>query len=486
MHYSPIRNVYQCRLEAITPLHVGTGENLKSGFDFFSGQRKIHMINSSRLFQEVQRLGPQKLNEFTVAIDDGSAETWLGRQGIRPDKIAVSSLPKPAGRPPREIRAHIKNGFGIPYLPGSSIKGALRTAVIRRLARENHAQIKSGSSKPKFADQKICNALLSNNKNDAKMNLMRTLTVGDFALDKNSVNLFMVWVNRLTSPQKFDGKFPIFIEGLTRNAETNGIISFDCFLPQKDAEESCFNFEATLTLDWLLAACRELTAHTIETEQTFFQKKSGKPVKSIQAFYQTLAEEKKKLAPNEGIIQLAWGAGWRGMTGQLLETKDLTRNVRKQLKLAPQEKYLDYPYPKSRRIVTTNGEDLPLGWVKISFQSKEELRRQKEARKKQQIIVQQEEEKRIAESARLSVENAKENFKSRVAQCRNLPGEIESFVQSVKHQENEKIRVEMCKTLLTKASSLGKKKKFSKALKEERKWAQTLKVLCDTNNVPTT
>ena len=57
MQNKPIRNVYKCRLEALTPLHVGSGETLRSGFDFFVDSRRIHVVNTARLFRKVQKIG---------------------------------------------------------------------------------------------------------------------------------------------------------------------------------------------------------------------------------------------------------------------------------------------------------------------------------------------------------------------------------------------------------------------------------------------
>ncbi len=480
MQYKPIRNVYKCHMEALTPLHVGSGETLRSDFDFFIDSGMVHLINTAHLFRKIEKMGSDKIEEFTIAIEEEKARNWLKQNGINMKEIAVSSYPTPKGKKnPREIRAHIKDGYGTPYLPGSSIKGALRTAIIRKLAKENNSKIKGGSKNLKFADQTLCESLLGN---DAKSNLMRTLTVGDFAMVQGGIDLHMVWVNRLISQEKFAVKFPpIYIEGPTKAAVATGTISLDEFLPRKDAEKRCFKFKAHLSLDWLVAACRELTSHTIETELAFLKGKSGKPVEDLVSFYQSLAEDQKKLGKNEAIVQMAWGAGWRGMTGQLLAAEDITAQIRKDFNLAP--KYIKFPFPKSRRVVVANGADMPMGWSKISFISKEALRQEEEERKQRKIILKQEEEKRRIESERLNKERDMQNFKNRVNQCPNLGGEIDFFVQQVRQQKSGEIRMEMCHALLVKANSLKKKQKFSKAIESKKSWALQLRELLVNNGI---
>ncbi len=76
-----------------------------------------------------------------------------------------------------------------------------------------------------------------------------------------------------------------------------------------------------------------------------------------------------------------------------------------------------------------------------------------------------------------------EGFKLRVDRCQNLPGEIKELIQSVNRQEDPGIRREMCSILLEKANSLRKKRKFSRALKDNKPWAIQLKELLEENGV---
>ena len=475
-----IQTTYVCRLEALTPVHVGSGETLKKDFDFFVQNGKVHLVSSARIMAEVAKLGLEKIDAFATAMDDQQTGQWLKQQGIRVEKLAQSSYALPGGKKdPSEIRAQIKDGFGVPYLPGSSIKGALRTAIIRKLAASNRTKVEPGSSNLKFADQKVCKPLLGK---DAKLNLMRCLAVGDFAIKDNATALYMVWVNRLTSTTNFAGKFPLCIEGSSNKAIATGSISINHFLSAMDQEWQCFNFKAQLNLPWLIEACRELAEHTIKTELAFFRGKTGKPVQGIVVFYEGLQEKQKQLKENEIIFQMAWGAGWRGMTGQLLEEADLSPRVREKLKLAPKYKE-SFPFPKSRRIVTVDGKDMPLGWVKLSFLSKEELRKREETERQEVIIREREQKKEREQKAIANAAQALEAFRQQVASCKNLPGEIDGFIQQAQQNKSPEDRRLMCQALIDKANSLSKKKKFMKALKEGKNWAVKLKKLCEENGM---
>jgi len=58
---------------------------------------------------------------------------WLNERGIAPSDVAAYDLPCPQDPADAPIREALKDAHGRPYLPGSSIKGAIRTAILWRL-----------------------------------------------------------------------------------------------------------------------------------------------------------------------------------------------------------------------------------------------------------------------------------------------------------------------------------------------------------------
>jgi len=74
---------------------------------------------------------------------------------------------------------------------------------------------------------------------------------------------------------------------------------------------------------------------------------------------------------------MSWGSGWRGITGELIKRDELSSDIRQKLRLAPDR--LNCEFPKSRKVAHTKDGYCPLGWVLISFHSKEEMRKAQEA-----------------------------------------------------------------------------------------------------------
>lgn len=389
MKFDKIRSAYQCEMTILTPVHIGNGEKYVNNFDFLHEEGMLKIFNHNRLFTLVERLGHNKILSFANAVEENDIKAWLKRNKINVKSATLYSMPC-RGRSPRDISIQIRDGMGRPLMPGSSLKGAFRTAIMAQLSEEDNKQVVAQniskikvmhSIKPPSADHQISEKLLGK---DAKMNLMRMLTVADFHYGHNDVNLQQVLVSRLTSPQNMGVKFSVWVEKINDSAIAVSQISFDDYLSKQAAGKPEFGFRARLSLDWLLKAITKKTKKTIATEIGFLSGKSGKHISQLHDFYNNLNAKNEELADNEAIIQLAWGSGWNGMTGQLLEKEELTYDLRKKLQLAP--KYIDFPFPKSRRIAVTNDLAVPMGWVLLKFTDKDVLRKAEEIRLRDKLI----------------------------------------------------------------------------------------------------
>lgn len=86
-------------------------------------------------------------------------------------------------KPTDTLKEYIHDGLGRPYIPGSSIKGAIRTAVLASCCKERddleqYARNKSGKVTAKIIEQKFFGK-------DANSDVFRFLHVGDAFFGKN-------------------------------------------------------------------------------------------------------------------------------------------------------------------------------------------------------------------------------------------------------------------------------------------------------------
>ncbi len=119
-------------MRPITPCAVTSGNKLSSGIDFWVEASNIHVIK--------QRLFSKKLkeNNLEVAFSDIAVSTdiapdvkkFMSENGMTPSELSypIQNMGIPVG-PRREIK-QIMQSAGRPFVPGSSIKGVIRTALL--------------------------------------------------------------------------------------------------------------------------------------------------------------------------------------------------------------------------------------------------------------------------------------------------------------------------------------------------------------------
>ncbi|GIV18237.1 MAG: hypothetical protein KatS3mg022_3672 [Armatimonadota bacterium] len=121
------------RLTCLSPVHIGTGQQW-SKFDGAYHEGRWYVVDLDKVFA----LGVDG-NELAQAMGSGafSWTEWLRGRRISPEQVALYSLP--CAQPPGEvyIREGIKDVYLRPYIPATTLKGAIRTAIVWYLLRHD-------------------------------------------------------------------------------------------------------------------------------------------------------------------------------------------------------------------------------------------------------------------------------------------------------------------------------------------------------------
>ena len=128
------------RLRVLSPLHIGNGNRL-TPVDIYPTKDRVYVLDIEKLFNDLQRLGVD-LEEILALLKNPPGEhyVWKGyieEYHLNPADYALYSLPVfgEPGKTSMQINEFIKSN-GRPYIPGSSLKGAIRTAVFYKVLRE--------------------------------------------------------------------------------------------------------------------------------------------------------------------------------------------------------------------------------------------------------------------------------------------------------------------------------------------------------------
>jgi len=114
-----------CELEAVTPVHIGTGVKYNRA-EFVVKNGILHRIALRKL---IDMLSGREIDNLTSQLERGSFSIgdFLQRTDVEPDDVSVYSLG--CKTVPTEVREQIKTANRV-YIPGSSIKGAIRGALL--------------------------------------------------------------------------------------------------------------------------------------------------------------------------------------------------------------------------------------------------------------------------------------------------------------------------------------------------------------------
>lgn len=145
------KRLYRLEFTAQGPIHIGNG-NKYGKKDYFQSSKKIAVLDVKRF---AARLAPNQLDDYCSFLSgssrEGDLQTYLEKNNLMDvanDSVAYfveSSLAtaKRGSVQYHEVFEFVKDPFGNPYVPGSSVKGMLRTAMLNSLALNDKSLVQS-------------------------------------------------------------------------------------------------------------------------------------------------------------------------------------------------------------------------------------------------------------------------------------------------------------------------------------------------------
>ncbi len=363
---------YKVTVETLTPLHIGTGTILLKDFDYVSkaGERRTYVLDQEAVYAaELEANGAAaQLNKPAGKLL--SSEHWRpGSPFVRYTLRGSTAI--------EQVHEQIKDVQGRCYLPGSSLKGALRTALM------SYA-IRSGQYQPQVDDLERSAEWAARTwekdvfGREPNYDLLRALQVTDsIGLEVEPSPLELCSARVFTHSDGEPGS-PVVVEAIHKSVVFESEVTID-ELALAFAPELGWN-ESQLWLVSLIEIIRQISRQRIEDELTIV---SAKGLTDTESFYkQLLGVSDQTRGRAAAVLQMGWGTGWNGMTVGRALSKDAQDRVRQKYKLGrpPTAPYtwepdLAKPFPKSRRLRSTPsqvGDDrpgTPFGWVVLVFTS---------------------------------------------------------------------------------------------------------------------
>ncbi|MDR1886415.1 MAG: type III-A CRISPR-associated RAMP protein Csm5 [Prevotellaceae bacterium] len=364
------------KIETLTPVHIGSGNMLYNNTDFvgvrIGNEPCLAVISEEKIWK---LLGEQHLDNWLQAITERKPlRDFLQKFAPNAKSIDYSKRRMPLFadlKPNDTLKETLHNGMGLPYIPGSSIKGAIRTAILASVVKtiqdkENAIQeFKNG--KTLVSAKKIETKAFGIDPNS---DAFRFIHVGDAYFEKDSeIAMRLINLNvRNSENDLMDKSKPQLVEAICQDVQCS--IQLKIAREYYDFVKQRFDQVGRLPVNSADDLFRMINSHTrklvedeIEIWNNIAKNKIGGEgyIEQMQNIFDTInaCEDGKSC-----VLRIGHTSGWRFITGAWAEKLWNFKDVVVPASRPKNHNYENYDFPKTRRLDT---ESYIMGFVKLTL-----------------------------------------------------------------------------------------------------------------------
>lgn len=380
--------MYNCEISILTPVHIGSGQFIQGNAEYvwFANHRQIAVVDEAKV---LSLIGVEQLPIWMRFIEqpDQSFLAYLlqRKPDLQPADIALRVLNltgTAVPRPVNTLREQIHTGMGKPLLPGSSIKGAIRTALFAKQMIANYrdpglsdqmlAPRRSRGRRDSWSDTQLSQRFFGDSPNQDGL---RLLQVGDFQFSGSTCATFSETLNRQrpnSDELRLKSSVRQMFEYLPPRAIASGQIRIN-HIQQKMIRKTTSRgrrlqmpkLRLELSLEQLIKDINNQTAALIDNEcRTMAYADFPEDTSSYLEKLQEILQLTENCGPNEAILRLGWGTGFHTMTGDWVHDVLNDRQLDKLSRIVRGKGYEDFPLPKSRKVLA---DGTPLGFISLKW-----------------------------------------------------------------------------------------------------------------------
>jgi CRISPR-associated protein Csm5 len=373
------------RLTCITPTLVGDGQKL-APIDYMVWKEHVNVLNQKRIFRLLAK-GPRlegylsqlkKADKLDFASWGGFAQNYAGRR--IPFEHPSSAQYWERAHAESLFIPTFSTGPSGPYVPGTAIKGALRTGVVhgrfaQQLLQELVDHTKSEGRLPRHTSGPFEEAAVGSASTDS----MRQISAGDSKTVAESV--FKIYLLRVSTLEtRGGGKFELAWKQIPRGSVKRMEDATPTFAEmaapgtvfEGDWRESAFRARSQRRKDLNVAAMLGLvnsyTEQLLALQQQYAEW-SGLPVLKSNLDQLTARLGEIRESGKGCLLPLGWGAGFLSKTSFLDTKNEPYRQILGQVGFYAKAIQSGLPFPKTRKIVFLDNQPATLaGFVHLEIQ----------------------------------------------------------------------------------------------------------------------
>lgn len=351
-----------------SPVHVGTRAGQLTPLEAVPFSGRVHVLREDRLaaFLSQHRLLDEFVNSVVREGREFDLRSFLERKRLLSAEsmgaMAAYSAATPWGLGQARrfsFRPLIRGGMGMPYIPGSSVKGAIRSAILNgRIAQMNETERAGLVSQAGRRNDPTARLLQGNlplgPRNPGTItgpnrDFLRCLKVSDVEYRGDTAVYPVQVLSRLRGDDRFYLKeLALWLECLPAGATLSCSLALDQGLLAQFRKQSR---DLPFTdLDDVLAQVRAHAEKILDDERAFFGGLQG--AEALGDFYAT----------TDANLRVGMGSGLPAITVLLNLQKEQRFRLRDQVFRPHRDSQF---FPKSRKVIMRGREPvLPLGWIR--------------------------------------------------------------------------------------------------------------------------
>ncbi|HNE66627.1 MAG TPA: RAMP superfamily CRISPR-associated protein [Saprospiraceae bacterium] len=121
------KNIIEGKLRIVTPVHVGGAQDkhLQRGIDYVVKDNQVHLLDEKKIISHFD------IDKYANALAENKLGNLLNNLNLA--NFSKKTIKGIAGEIGTDIKINVKNSLsGLPIIPGSSLKGALRSVIYNK------------------------------------------------------------------------------------------------------------------------------------------------------------------------------------------------------------------------------------------------------------------------------------------------------------------------------------------------------------------
>lgn len=337
-----IRN-YKIKLKILSPTYIGSGESYNR-CDYIRIGNEVCVLNQNKWIEYLKET--RLLNSFIDQLERYGKNTridqWLKLNGKKVEEVEKKcglikfQIAKGEEFKNNDILSFVKNAEGKPYIPGSSIKGAIISALVGAIAKNNN---------------------ITNYRDIQRVKISGISVSDSAAFDTNDLEVYKKIDNVVVNNEIKKASLPIYRECVKSGAETEFAITIDQYkFNNSFSNLKINNIDINKIFDVLNEKYNDLFG-----------------IDGVISKFEKSLDYLPNKANEKGVIILGGGTSFQAKSiissiypsakEAINATKDILNNLRSFKK---HKHYLDNPIsPRALKVVNDNGRQVYMGFCKL-------------------------------------------------------------------------------------------------------------------------